>query len=103
MVERGQCLGFAQEPGPPRRVGRQVHPQRDEPLQHPVPGLVQRPLARQRHEVLEPEGRLQRLGEAGEEIDGGRLRSRRGSRLRHPPPPDIRITTTAQPARATRV
>src|SRR5260370_33802200 len=71
-----------------------MHPQRHEPLEDPVPGLIQCPLTRQRDEVLEAEGRLQRFREVREQIERRSLGT--NSRLgRHPPA--IRIATTAHP------
>src|SRR5260370_28717549 len=76
-----------------------MHPQRHEPLEDPVPGLIQCPLTRQRDEVLEAEGRLQRFREVREQIERRRLGT--NSRLgRHPPA--IRIATTAHPMRPRR-
>ena len=73
MVERREGLGLAYEPLASRRARHQVEAQGHGPLQAPVPRLVQRPLGRQRHELVEAERRLQRRRDAGEDVDGRRV------------------------------
>ena len=55
MVELRERFGLAHEPGASRRLRREMHPDRHGPLQHAIPGVIQRAIRRQRHEVVEPE------------------------------------------------
>ena len=59
MVERGECLGFAHEPRPAGRAGREMEPNGDGALQDAIPGVIQGPVRRQRHEVVESECRFE--------------------------------------------
>ena len=75
MVELRERFGLAHEPGASRRLGREMHANRDGPLQHAIPAVIQRAIRRQRHEVVEPECRLERAQGVVEQARRGRLRS----------------------------
>ena len=86
MVERREGLGLAHEPLASRRARHQVEAQRHGSLQAPVPRLVQRPLGRQRHELVQAERRLQRRRDAGKDVDGRRLGGHRAGESNGRPP-----------------